>query len=113
MEHCRLDDFLLIWFCVRRGGQRDPDQHPFFKRQEINPLLDYKRLSRAYQNPLTEASGKGVLNAANKPSPILSEGLLWPGAGIVGGQGVQQGCHLRAECLGLGRHGIRTVGRYG
>ena len=69
-------DHLETEFLARKIPYRVDGQEPFFKRSEINTLLDYIRLARDYHKPLNEQIGGWLLNVANKPSRMLSRSLL-------------------------------------
>jgi DNA helicase II / ATP-dependent DNA helicase PcrA len=69
-------DNLETEFLSRKIPYRVDGQEPFFKRQEINALLDYVRLARDYRKPLTDQIGAYLLNIANKPSRMLSRSVL-------------------------------------
>lgn len=69
-------DNLETEFLSRQIPYRIDGQEPFFKRQEINTLLDYIRLAREYRLPLTDKSCSWLLNIANKPSRMLARPLL-------------------------------------
>jgi len=69
-------DNLEMEFLARGIPYRVEGQQPFFKRKEINALLDYIRLSREYYTPMTNQIGKWLLSVANKPSRMLSRSLL-------------------------------------
>lgn len=69
-------DGLEIEFLSRQIPYRVDGEQPFFKRQEINTLLDYIRLARDYAQPITDESGRWLLNIANKPSRMLSRATL-------------------------------------
>ena len=47
-------DNLEAEFLSRQIPYRVDGQEPFFKRQEINTLLDYIRLAQSYHKPLTD-----------------------------------------------------------
>lgn len=51
-------------------------QDPFFKRTEINALLDYIRLAIDYQQPMDNTIGSYLQAIANKPSRMLSRSLI-------------------------------------
>ncbi len=107
-------DNLETEFLARRIPYRVDGQEPFFKRQEINTLLDYLRLANQYRIPLTERSGGWLLNVANKPSRMLSRSLL---SNLIATARVR---HLSAEqalemamsdsTLGLGSWQVEKVG---
>ncbi len=69
-------DNLEAEFLARQIPYRVDGQEPFFKRQEINTLLDYIRLAYYFTKPLSEQSGGWFLNIANKPSRMLSRSVL-------------------------------------
>ena len=69
-------DNLEAEFLSKGIAYRVDGQQPFFKRQEINTLLDYIRLGVTYLKPLTDQMGGWLLNVANKPSRMLSRALL-------------------------------------
>jgi DNA helicase-2/ATP-dependent DNA helicase PcrA len=69
-------DNLETEFLTRRIPYRVDGQQPFFKRQEINTLLDYIRLGLAYNKPFTDQISGWLMNTANKPSRMLSRSLL-------------------------------------
>ena len=69
-------DNLEAEFLSREIPYRVDGQQPFFKRQEINVLLDYLRLAQAYRKPLTDATCNWLLNIANKPSRMLSRSVI-------------------------------------
>jgi len=69
-------DNLQAEFLARKIPFRVDGQKPFFKRAEINNLVDYLRLARESQKPMTWRIGKYLINIANKPSRMLSRNLL-------------------------------------
>jgi len=69
-------DNLEAEFLTRKIPYRIDGQEPFFKRQEINTLLDYLRLAQNYRKPITDVSAGWLLNIANKPSRMLSRSVL-------------------------------------
>ncbi|MCC6957685.1 MAG: ATP-dependent helicase [Anaerolineales bacterium] len=69
-------DNLEAEFLSRSIPYRVDGQQPFFKRPEINTLLDYLRLAHDFEKPLDDQSGGWLLNVANKPSRMLSRALL-------------------------------------
>ncbi len=69
-------DSLEAEFLSRSIPYRVDGQEPFYKRKEINALLDYIRLANQLQSPMDEQSGKWLFNIANKPSRFLSRALL-------------------------------------
>jgi DNA helicase-2/ATP-dependent DNA helicase PcrA len=69
-------DNLETEFLARQIPYRVDGQEPFFKRHEINTLLDYIRLARDYQKPVDDLIGSWLLNVSNKPSRMLSRSLL-------------------------------------
>ena len=69
-------DNLETEFLTRRIPYRVDGQQPFFKRQEINTLLDYIRLGMTYNKPITDQISGWLMNTANKPSRMLSRSLL-------------------------------------
>jgi len=69
-------DNLEAEFLARSIPYRVDGQQPFFKRQEINALLDYLRLAQDFEKPLSDQSAGWLLNIANKPSRMLSRNLL-------------------------------------
>ncbi len=68
-------DNLEIEFLSRHIPYRVDGQDPFFKRPEINALLDYVRLANDLEKPMDERIGCWLTNIANKPSRMLSRGL--------------------------------------
>lgn len=69
-------DNLEAEFLSRSIPYRVDGQEPFYKRKEINALLDYIRLARQLQTPMDDLAGKWLLNVANKPSRMLSRTLV-------------------------------------
>lgn len=69
-------DSLEAEFLTRSIPYRVEGQEPFFKRKEINALLDYIRLANHFQASMDEQAGQWLLNIANKPSRMLSRTLL-------------------------------------
>ena len=69
-------DNLEMEFLSRQIPYRVDGQQPFYKRQEINTLLDYIRLARDYAKPISDESSRWLLNVANKPSRMLSRTTL-------------------------------------
>lgn len=67
---------LEIEFLSRHIPYRVDGQEPFFKRHEIDTLLDYIRLAKDFQKPADEEIGRWLMNVANKPSRKLSRSLL-------------------------------------
>lgn len=49
---------------------------PFFRRSEVQKLLDYLRVVLAYEAPLTASLSKAFLNIANAPNRKLQRALL-------------------------------------
>ncbi len=69
-------DGLEAEFLARGIPYKVDGQEPFFKRKEINALLDYVRLANNLNEPMDEDMGKWLLNIANKPSRMLSRTIL-------------------------------------
>lgn len=69
-------DHLETEFLQREIPYRVDGQEPFFKRPEINTLLNYFRLAMDYQKPFHHDSAAWFLNVANKPSRMLSHAVL-------------------------------------
>jgi DNA helicase-2/ATP-dependent DNA helicase PcrA len=69
-------DNLQAEFLAREIPFRVDGQEPFFKRGEVNALLDYLRLARGYDGPIGDRTRARLINVANKPSRLLSRALL-------------------------------------
>ncbi len=69
-------DSLEAEFLARGIPYKVIGQEPFFKRKEINALLDYIRLADQLYDPMDGPAGKWLLNIANKPSRMLSRIML-------------------------------------
>ena len=69
-------DNLEAEFLTRGIPYRVDGQEPFYKRREINALLDYVRLANDFQTPMNDSIGNYLLSVANKPSRMLSRSLL-------------------------------------
>ena len=69
-------DGLEAEFLARGIPYKVDGQEPFFKRKEINALLDYIRLANNLNEPMDEDMGKCLINIANKPSRMLSRAVL-------------------------------------
>ena len=69
-------DNLEAEFLARKIPYRVDGQEPFFRRKEINTLLDYIRLASQMSQSLSEQSGDWLLSVANKPSRMLPRSLL-------------------------------------
>jgi DNA helicase II / ATP-dependent DNA helicase PcrA len=69
-------DNLEAEFLARGIPYKVDGQEPFYKRREINTLLDYIRLAREYWDPITDSSGNLLQSIANKPSRMLSRSLV-------------------------------------
>jgi DNA helicase II / ATP-dependent DNA helicase PcrA len=67
---------LEVEFLTKGIPYRVDGQEPFYKRKEINTLLDYIRVAKDYNLPITENIAGLVLSVANKPSRMLSRTLL-------------------------------------
>ena len=63
-------------FLARGIPYRVQGQQPFFKRSEINVLLNYLHLALAFTQPVDEKSAKWLFSVANKPSRMLSRSTL-------------------------------------
>jgi DNA helicase-2/ATP-dependent DNA helicase PcrA len=69
-------DNLEAEFLARGIPYRVDGQEPFFKRKEINSLLDYIRLEARWDEPMDDLAARWILSVANKPSRMLSRNLL-------------------------------------
>jgi DNA helicase-2/ATP-dependent DNA helicase PcrA len=69
-------DTLEAEFLMRGIPYRVDGQEPFYNRREVRTLLDYIRLTKDYQEPLTDTLAHLLVSVANKPSRMLSRGLL-------------------------------------
>ena len=69
-------DSLEAEFLQRKIPYRVDGQEPFFKRKEINTLLDYIRLANHLDLPMDRPSTAWLMNVANKPSRMLSRILV-------------------------------------
>lgn len=52
------------------------DREPFFKRREVQVLLDYLRLAHRWLEPMNQLSEKWLFNTANTPNRRLTETIL-------------------------------------
>ncbi len=69
-------DSLESEFLFRQIPYRVDGQEPFFKRKEINALLDYIRLANRLDSPADDQSAKWLINITNKPSRMISRAVL-------------------------------------
>ena len=69
-------DGLEAEFLARGIPYRVDGQEPFFKRKEINALLDYIRLANQFEKPMSDEAGKWLLNISNKPSRMIARNIL-------------------------------------
>ena len=69
-------DNLEAEFLTRGIPYKVDGQQPFYKRREINALLDYIRLAQDYKKPMDDQIANLLNSIANKPSRMLSRSLL-------------------------------------